>query len=367
MDVDIIVIGGGIAGLSAAAFLAERADVVLLEAETTLGYHATGRSAAMYTECYGNASIRRLAMASKTYLVDRDEPLGIERPVLFVAPDDEPDAIGATFDEFRPGVPSLRIVSAQESHEICDALDTSRISGGVLEPHAMELDVHGIEMSYRQTALAGGASIRTDRRVETISTVDRRWRVTAGDTTWEAPVVVNAAGAWGDEIASSAGVAPLGLTPLRRSAFIFDPHRPARDWPLVVDTSEQWYFKPEGPNVLGSAANEIPSDPVDARPDELDIALGIDRINAATDFGIRSIASSWAGLRTFTPDRTPAVGFDPAHEGFFWLVGQGGYGIKTSPALAAITAGLVLDGQLPDEVARHGVTPRDLDPARFRS
>ena len=365
MRADVVIIGGGIAGLSAAAYLADRADVVLFEAEPTLGYHATGRSAAMYTECYGSPTIRDLARASKAYLVDRG--LGDDKPVLFVAPRDDPDAIAATFGEFRPFVPTLRTVSADEAKDVCDALEVDAIAGGVLEPHAMELDVHGIESSYRTTARAAGAAILTDHRVRSLTSTDHGWVVESADTETHARVVIDAAGAWGDHVATMAGVAPLGLSPLKRSAFVWDPHRHAAEWPLVVDTGERWYFRPEGPNLLGSAASEIPSEPVDARHDEIDVALGIERINEVTDLDIRSITTAWAGLRTFTPDRTPAVGFDPSHEGFFWLVGQGGYGIKTSPALAALTAGLVLDNAVPATVADHGITQRDLDPARFRS
>ena len=365
MHADVVIVGGGIAGLSLAAFLGGRSDVVLLEAEPTLGYHATGRSAAMYTECYGSPTIRRLAQASKAYLVDND--LGAERPVLFVAPEGEPDAVLATYQEYRPAVPSLRMISATEAHDVCDALLTNQIAGGVLEPHAMELDVHGLETSYRSAALDTGVEILTDHPVRSMARHDGTWTVQAGDIEVTSPLVVNAAGAWGDVVAEMAAVRPLDLRPLKRSAFLVASRRDVDTWPLVVDTDERWYFRPEGPNVLGSAASEIPSEPVDARHDEIDVALGIERINEATDLGIRSIVTAWAGLRTFTPDRTPAVGFDPVVDGFFWLVGQGGYGIKTSPAIAEFAAGLILDGGVPARLGELGVTQQDLDPARFPS
>jgi len=192
------------------------------------------------------------------------------------------------------------------------------------------------------------------------------WRIAAGKHEIAAATVVNAAGPWGDVVAEMAGVAPLGLTPLKRSAFTFDPKMASGQWPFVIDAAERWYMKPEGPHVLGSAASEIPQEPSDARPDEIDIALGIERINAATTLEVVSVKSQWAGLRTFTPDRTPAAGYDDTVEGFFWLVGQGGYGMHTSPALGATAAGLIVNGVVPDQVAQEGVTAEMLDPVRFR-
>jgi D-arginine dehydrogenase len=182
----------------------------------------------------------------------------------------------------------------------------------------------------------------------------------------DARVVVNAAGAWADQVAVLAGIAPIGLTPLLRSVFTFNAGTESAFWPLVVDAREQWYFKPEGPNVLGSGASELPSDPVDARPPEIDVALGIEKINSATTLAIRSVRNTWAGLRTFAPDRIPVVGLDPISPGFFWLAGQGGYGIKTSPALGELAASLILTDTVPDVISAFGITRESLSPERLR-
>ncbi len=363
MNADVIVIGGGIAGVSAAAALSRHATVVLVEAEGSLNYHASGRSAAMYSECRGSEAIRLLTKESRQYFRDAEEGVTTPRPVLYVAPHDEPDRIAAMLAELQPLLPSLREIGSDEIVETCDAIRPTTVSSGMLEPDAMELDVDLIATAFRREAKDNGVSILLDQRAKTATYTSGSWKITTDIDTHVAPIIVNAAGAWGDEVADLAGAAALGLTPLKRSVFLFDPRRDASSWPLLVDTGERWYLKPEGPNVLGSAASEEPSLPVDARPDELDIALGIERISETTNLTIRSIRSSWAGLRTFTPDRTPAVGFDVAVDGFFWLVGQGGSGIKTAPALAEYSAALILDGTAPTWSTTH--LEGALNPGRF--
>jgi D-arginine dehydrogenase len=365
MNADVVVVGGGIAGVSVAAFLADRADVVLVEAESSLGYHATGRSAALYTECYGAAVIPRLARASKWFFTSPTEPLGSPRGVLFVEDESQETTIDDLEALFSPSVPDLERLSGDDAASHCPALRPEHITAGLLEPGAMDLDVHGIETSFRRQAKAGGAEFMLDHEATHIER-SNGWTVDAGGISITARIVVDAAGAWGDDVAQLAGVAPLGLLPLKRSAFLTATEMDAHAWPLVVDSDETWYFKPEGPNILGSAASEILVPPSDARPDEIDIALGIERINEATTLGIRSVSSTWAGLRTFTSDRVPAVGFDPDNTGFFWLVGQGGYGIKTAPALGQAAAGLILDGTMPETLEAHGVTEASVAPGRFR-
>ncbi|RLE16658.1 MAG: FAD-dependent oxidoreductase [Actinobacteria bacterium] len=366
MHVDVVIIGGGIAGLSCAAYLSPRASVALVEAESSLGYHATGRSAAIYTECYGAELIRRLSLASRTYFVDREEPLGSVHAVLFVAAADNAGAVDDLYNMYLPLVPTLQRLSPDEVTALVPVIHPDKTAGGILEPGALNLDVHGILTSFATTARTHGCNILTASRVTRITRDGRAWRVLAGDHTITATTIVDAAGPWGDVVATMAGVAPLGLTPLKRSAFTFDPGMSTSDWPFVVDAGEQWYMKPEGPHLLGSAASEIPEAPSDARPDELDVALGIERINESTALSVRSIKNQWAGLRTFTSDRIPAAGYDDDGDGFFWLVGQGGYGIHTSPALGATAAGLLLDGVVPESVARYGVTAEMLHPGRLR-
>ena len=366
MDVDVVVVGGGIAGVSCAASLAPRISVAVLEMETTLGYHSTGRSAALYTECYGADPIRRMSLASKSYFVDREEPFGTRRGVLFLALRGDHSSVTEFYGTFSSMVPALEVLSRDEVADLVTVISTEKTSGGVLEPEALDLDVHAILTSYASTVKAHGGVILTASRAITVERPGDRWRVTAGEHTITASTLVNAAGAWGDELASIAGVDPIGLTPLKRSAFTFDPGVPVDDWPVVVEMGETWYMKPEGPFLLGSAASEIPQEPSDARHDEIDIALGIERIMEATTMIIRSVKNQWAGLRTFTPDRVPAVGRDPHTPGFFWLVGQGGYGVHTSPAMGSMAAGLILDNHVPAGVAEFGVTSEMFDPSRFR-
>jgi D-arginine dehydrogenase len=366
MDVDVVVIGGGIAGVSCAAFLAPSTSVVVLEMETTLGYHATGRSAALYTECYGAEPIRRMSLASKSYFVDRAQPFGTRRGVLFLAPSSGRSSVDTFYETFSVLVPELEVLSPVEVSNLIGVIPTELTSGGVLEPEALDLDVHAILTSYASTVRAHDGAILTASRAIEVERRADRWRIRAGEHVITASTLVNAAGAWGDELASIATVDPIGLTPLKRSAFTFDPGVPVDDWPVVVEMGETWYMKPEGPFLLGSAASEIPQEPSDARHDEIDIALGIERITEATTMKIRSVKNQWAGLRTFTPDRVPAVGRDPEMPDFFWLVGQGGYGVHTSPAMGSMAAGLILDSRVPESVAEFGITSEMFDPARFR-
>jgi D-arginine dehydrogenase len=362
MRFDIAVIGGGIAGLSATAALAERTSVVLVEAEPMLGYHATGRSAALYTECYGPGVVPRLTKASLPFFTAAG--LASPRGVLFVGTADQATTTATLFELYSATVPDLARLSADEVAERFPVADTSVITEGILEPGAMDLDVHGIQMAFRTTAMANGATILLEHAVTAISR-SSEWTLHAGDEVITASVIVNAAGAWADRIATMADVAPLGLTPLKRSAFLCDPGLDAHTWPMVIDVDEHWYLKPEGTNLLGSAASELPTSPSDARPDEEDVAVGIMRIEEATNLSIRSVSSSWAGIRTFTRDRVPVVGFDHHTDGFFWLAGQGGYGIKTSPAIARLATGLIIEGAVPSELEAIGVTAEELSPSRM--
>ncbi len=364
MQYDIAVVGGGIAGISVAARLADRASVVLVEAEAAIGYHATGRSAALYTECYGPGVIPRLTKASRDFLVGLTGPVATPRGLLFVGGADQRSTIEALRNRFSSNVDDLALVGADGMADLCEALDTDVVHVGLYEPGAMDLDVHALSMEFRRMALLGGADVRLEFRVDRI-TGDGPWLLGSSLGELSAGIVVNASGAWADEIAAMAGVSPLGVLPLNRSAFLFDPTMDMRSSPMVVDADERWYFKPDGPNVLGSAASEIRSSPIDARAAEEDVALGIERINESTTFGIRSVKSTWAGLRTFTPDRVPAVGFAADNDRFFWLVGQGGYGIKTSPALSEYAAGLILDGTVPSTLRSFGVDEQSLTPLRF--
>jgi D-arginine dehydrogenase len=373
--VDVIVVGGGIAGVSAAYELAARANVVLVEREEQLAQHTTGRSAAAYLETYGNETVRRLTVASRDFL--SSPPAELEatgllaaRGLLWIGPSERVALLESIAAAGAALVPSVRMVDRDEALALCPALRPEHAAAAVFEPDASDIDVAALHQAYvRGLRARGGKIVRTAPVVGLRRTPDR-WVVETPVTTFEADVVVNAAGAWADELAVLAGgVAPIGLQPLRRTAFTC----PAPDgvdvraWPLVADVDDNFYFKPEGPQLLCSLADEKPSEPCDAQPEEVDVALAIERINAATTLGLRHVRRAWAGLRSFVADRTPVVGMDTDVHGFFWLAGQGGYGIQTAPAMARATTSLIVDGRLPDDLAAMGVTEADLSPARLRS
>jgi D-arginine dehydrogenase len=370
---DIVVIGGGIAGASAAYFLSERARVAVLEQETQPGYHSTGRSAALFTETYGVASTRAVTAASRAFLERPPagfalHPLLSARGVLMIGLEADREPMCAQVDAFRAHAPRVRNICRDEALERVPVLKAEMISCAMLEPDAMDIDTHALHSGYLRGARSHGAEIITDARVETLARDRRVWRLGTRSGAFEAPIVLNAAGAWADGVAARAGVAPLGLVPKRRTAVTIDaPAGIVTDtWPMVLDFNESFYFKPDAGRLLLSPADETPSAPCDAQPEALDIAIAVDRFETATTIRVQRIVAKWAGLRVFAPDKALVAGFDPAMQGFFWLAGQGGYGIQTSPAMGRIAAGLILDGALPADVTRFGVTAEALSPARFR-
>jgi D-arginine dehydrogenase len=266
-------------------------------------------------------------------------------------------------------VPTLERLPAADALIHCPALSEEYVVSAALEHDAAAIDVLGLHQGYVRGLMDAGGSVARSARVRTLERIGGRWRVAWVGGELSAAAVVLAAGAWCDELAALAGAKPVGLRPLRRTIAVcrvpagssLDP-----EGPLVSDAAHSWYFKPEGPNVLVSPADETPSEPCDARPDEADVALGIERVNEATTLGLRSVVSTWAGLRTFAPDGVPVVGEDPDRVGLFWLAGQGGYGIQTAPAMARCLAGLVTEAELPADVVALGVTAGHLSPARFR-
>ena len=366
--------GGGIAGVSAAYELAARADVVLLEREEQLAHHTTGRSAAAYLETYGGATVRRLTIASRDFFTDPPEELEAPsllspRPLLWIARESRRPVLEALASAGQSLVPSVRLIDTDEARALCPVLLPEHAAVAMLEPDAMDIDVAALHQAYvRGTRRRGGEILRSSPVIGLRR--DRgNWLVETPSRSLHADVIVNAAGAWADELAALAGARPIGLQPLRRTAFTCPA--PAgvdvRPWPLVADVDDRFYFKPEGPQLLCSLADETPSPPSDAQPDESDVALAIERINEATTLELRHVRRAWAGLRSFVADRSPVVGIDPEVPGFCWLAGQGGYGIQTAPGMARSTAGLVLDGRMPDDLVDMGVTEADLSPDRCRA
>ncbi|MCE2527815.1 MAG: FAD-binding oxidoreductase [Actinomycetia bacterium] len=366
----VAVIGGGIAGVAAAFHLAERADVTLLEAESTLAYHTTGRSAALLFESYGSPGIRPLTMASRDFFDNppnglADFPFLSQRGGMLVGGNHQKEALEDWEAEaHRTGTPVERLNPAA-ARRICPALREELLGWAVWEPDAADMDVASIHQAFVRGARRRDAQIRVSSPVDALEKTPAGWRVKVGQESLQVEVVVNAAGAWGDEIARLAGVTPLGLIPMRRTVFMAPGSDEYKEWPLVANVAMEWYFKPDGVQLLCSLSEEYPSPPCDARPEPLDIALAIERINEATTLGIRSVRSSWTGLRTFAPDREMVIGFDPHAEGFFWLVGQGGTGIQTAPAAGELTASLVVDAQVSSRLVDHGLHSDVLSPGRF--
>ncbi|TPK71219.1 FAD-binding oxidoreductase [Mesorhizobium sp. B2-4-15] len=362
----IVVIGGGIAGLSVAAAVADWADVTVLEREPHLGYHASGRSAALFTETYGNRVVRGLTLASRQRIVEGGF-VAHRRGALHVGWSGDGDAIDRLAGELQALVPSVRRLSAAELHALVPVIAAEATCGGVYEPDAVDVDTGKMLGSSASALKAGGGIIRTGEEVRAISPDGGGLRVETNAGVYTAEIVVNAAGAWVDVVAGMAGLSGLGFQPKRRTAFLFDP--PAgmdiSGWPLVVDLHEQFYFKPDAGRLIGSLADETDSEPCDAYPEDIDVAIAVDRIEQATSMRIGRPSTPWAGLRTFAPDRTPVAGFDPRLPGFFWLGGQGGYGFQVSLTLARLSSALMRGQPLPGDVTALGVTAAALAPDRF--
>jgi len=369
---DILVVGGGIAGASAAYELARKAEVILLERESQCGYHATGRSAASFTENYGSATVRRLAIAGRSFFESPPPgfaPHALVRPrgMITVARADQLDALQAELALARQFVPDIRPMSRQEALARVPCLRPEYLAGAIFEPDCRDIDVHGLHQGYLRGLRARGGRIVTGAEVEQIGQGGGQWRLVTSAGRFDAPVLVNAAGAWADEVAAMAGVRPLGLEPRRRTAFTIDPPSGVdiARWPLVNDVGQAFYFKPEAGQLLVSPADAEPSPPTDAQADEYDVALGVDRLQRATTIPVRRVNRRWAGLRTFAADGSPVAGEDAQARSFFWLAGQGGYGIKTAPALARLMAGLILEGEVPRDLAARGLSAGEVSPRRL--
>ncbi|MDV6264319.1 NAD(P)/FAD-dependent oxidoreductase [Rhodococcoides yunnanense] len=369
---DVIVVGGGIGGVSLGYELASDHRVTLLEREKTLAFHTTGRSAALFLETYGNNTIRALTTASRDFLENPPEHFRSEllapRPLLQFASTGRGDALEAMYADVSRLTPDAQLVSPADARTFFPPLRPELIDCALYEPHSMEVDVHALHQGYVRGLRARGGRVLTGTGVRSLRRVDGLWHAhTTDGSTHSAPLVVDAAGAWADVLGAMAGAAPIGLVPMRRSVFMVAAPEDLDTAHLATlsDIDEKFYIKPEGAQLLCSPADETPTEPSDARPDELEIARAFDDIAEATTLTARHVRSSWAGLRSFVPDRTPVVGFDPNIEGFFWCAGQGGYGIQTCAALARVGASLVRQQPLPVDVTERGLRAGDVAPHRF--
>ena len=372
---DFIVIGAGIAGLSAAARLAHHGRVTVIEAEEAIGYHSSGRSVSYSHFGIGDSVVRGLTAWSQPFFNQPPgefcaTPLARVAPSLYFASEETIPALDALHAQMALFTDRLRRVGPAEIEALCPVIRTGSGAAvtAVLDPTALKLDGDALLQAYARSIRAAGGAILTGRRVAAIERRGAAWHVRSetGEE-WSAPVLVNAAGAWADRIAALAGVRPIGMLPRRRTIIVVEPPAGTEiaGWPFVHAAAGDFYMLPEAGQLLVSPVDEVEDDPCDARPEEYDVALAAHQLEHYTTLSVTRIAHRWAGLRSFVADRVPTAGFDAEAPGFFWLVGQGGYGLQTAPAMAAIVEALITGAEWPDGLAGLGVLPEQILPGRL--
>tara|TARA_R110002153_G_scaffold246356_5_gene402205 strand:+ start:14913 stop:16097 length:1185 start_codon:yes stop_codon:yes gene_type:complete len=381
---DYIIIGGGITGLSVGYQLSKHSSVLLLEQESHPGYHATGRSAAVFSPFHGcdRPALFSLSNASSDFFHQPpqgfcEHPLLKHRGVLMIAEKDKQAQLKATYNKLLTLVPDLKFINQESVKEKLPALCDEYNQNAIYDDNVYDVDVHALQEGYLKSMRKQGAVIKTNQRVSQVTQKDNLWTVSAVSSTneqesFQTQVVINAAGAWADGIAEMAGLTPVGIQPLRRSAMLIDTPEPKNatqtyqsdEWPMVVEFEENFYIKPDAGCLLISAADETLSPPCDAQPDELEVAYAAHYAEQAFGIPIRKVNHSWAGLRTFVEDRSPVIGYSDEKKGFFWLAGVGGYGIQTSPATGRYAAALVMDQDVPKDISDLGMDKTFTSPAR---
>jgi D-arginine dehydrogenase len=376
MNADFLVIGGGIAGLSAASRLTRHGKVVVLEGEEALGYHSSGRSVSTSHYGIGNAVVRGLTGWSRPFFEQQPEDFSeapISRPIpsLYFADEASEPALAALGIEMARYTDAIEEVGPERMRALCPVLRTGPEAAirGLVDRSGLKLDANAMLHAFARAVRRSGGEVLTGRRIVAIARSGDAWTATseAGET-WSAKILIDAAGAWADRVASLAGVSALGLQPKRRTIIVVDPPAgvDASGWPFVHSAGRDFYMLPEAGQILVSPVDEVEDEPGDAQPEDYDIALAADRLEHYTELKVTRVAHRWAGLRSFLVDRTPTAGFAADAPGFFWLLGQGGYGLQTAPAMAAIVESLVVGTPWPDGLESLGVTPADVTPRRLQ-
>lgn len=369
---DFIVIGAGIAGASVAYELSGNGGKVLvLEAESAPGYHSTGRSAAVMSENYGPALWSRLVTASRSFLETPPDgftevPLVTPRGALFLARDGEQAQLKTQADELVRRGATIELTSSDEALRFCPVIKSSEFVSALYEPDCMDIDTDALLSGYLKMLRARGGRVVTNARVETLKRTDGVWRISTPASSFEAPVVINAAGGWVQEVATLAGLSYRNVVPFRRTAVVFDPPAGSsiQTWPMTFDVAETFYFKPEAGRIMVSPVDMALSEPCDAQADELEVAIAIDRIHTFTTMEVKSVKHKWGGLRTFASDHEPVIGRDPEEQSFIWLAGQGGNGVMGGAAAARLAASFAVGAEIPADIAALGITEENVSPAR---
>lgn len=370
---DFLIVGAGIAGASLGYWLAPHGRVLLLERESQPGYHATGRSAALFMESYGTPQVCALSKASRAFLQTPpagfcEHPLISPRGALLVATQGQDAVLAEHWTTLQAMSPRVQLLGSMETCARVPVLRPDKVIGALFDPDALDIDVDALHQAYLRGMRRAGGEVVCNAEVTRLNRSGSVWQVQASGVSYEAPIVINAAGAWADVLAELAGARTIGLEPRRRSAFIFapPPDIATSHWPMVFDIGDEWYFKPDAGMLLGSPSNADLVAPQDVQPEELDVAMGIYRIEEMTSLRILRPTRTWAGLRSFVSDGGHVGGFDPKVPGFFWVAAQGGSGIMSSPAMGQACAALARGLSLPDHIAACGLRTQMLGVARLQ-
>lgn len=368
---DFIVIGGGIAGASVGYELSRHGKVVVLEMEASAGYHSTGRSAAVMSENYGPALWSRLVTASRAFLETppdgfTDVPLVTPRGALFLARDGEQAQLQGQADDMLCRGATIEMTTAKEARRFCPVVRDSEFVSALYEPDCKDIDTNALLTGYLRALRKNGGTFISDAPVQSLQYSGGTWRASTPRGSFEASVVVNAAGGWVQEIAELAGLSFRNVVPFRRTAVVFDPPAGSmiQSWPMTFDVAETFYFKPEAGRIMVSPVDMARSVPCDAQADELEVAVAIDRIHRCTTMEVRTVIHKWGGLRTFAPDHEPVIGKDMEQPGFIWLAGQGGNGVMAGAAAARLAASFALNTAIPADLAALGITAENVSPGR---